>query len=68
MWSEERSDRKFTAVGDVLPQRRMAENYDGFQEIKDFIGKGDGRFFNLETTVNREGECFGSQYGLHTYP
>lgn len=58
---------KFTAVGDILPQRRMAENYDGFKAIKDFIEKGDGRFFNLETTVNREGECFGSQFSGGTY-
>jgi hypothetical protein len=28
---------KFTAVGDILCQRRMAENYEGFAEVKSFI-------------------------------
>jgi hypothetical protein len=28
---------KFTAVGDVLCQRRMAKDYDGFAEVKAFI-------------------------------
>lgn len=58
---------KFTAVGDVLCQRRMAEDYDGFTEVKDFIEKGDARFFNLETTVNEEGECYGNQFSGGTY-
>ena len=25
---------KFTAVGDILVQKRMPENYEGFEEIK----------------------------------
>lgn len=58
---------KFTAVGDILCQRRLPENYDGFNEIRDFILKGDARFFNLETTINREGECFGNQFSGGTY-
>ena len=58
---------KFTAVGDVLPQRRMPKNYDGFEEIREFISKGDARFFNLETTLNKEGECFASQFSGGTY-
>lgn len=58
---------KFTAVGDILCQRRMPENYEGFAEIRDFIMQGDARFFNLETTVNREGECYASQHSGGTY-
>ena len=58
---------KFTAVGDVLCQRRMAKDYDGFEEIKSFIEKGDAKFFNLETTVNYEDECYGNQFSGGTY-
>jgi hypothetical protein len=58
---------KFTAAGDVLCQRRMAEDYDGFREVKEFIERGDARFFNLETTLNYESECFASQFSGGTY-
>ena len=47
---------KFTAVGDTAIQRRLPKNYEGFSAVKDYIAKGDARFFNLETTVNRD--CF----------
>lgn len=59
---------KFTAVGDILVQKRLpAEGYDGFDPIKTFIEQGDARFFNLETTLNYEGECFASQFSGGTY-
>lgn len=58
---------KFTAVGDVLIQRRIPADYDGFDEIKSFIERGDARFFNLETTLNHEGECHASQFSGGTY-
>ena len=58
---------KFTAVGDILVQKRLPENYEGFEEIKNFIEQGDARFFNLETTINYEGECFASQFSGGTY-
>ena len=58
---------KFTAVGDILVQKRLPQNYDGFEEIKAFIEQGDARFFNLETTLNYEGECFASQFSGGTY-
>ena len=59
---------KFTAVGDILVQKRLpAEGYDGFDFIKAFIEEGDARFFNLETTLNHEGECFASQFSGGTY-
>lgn len=58
---------KFTAVGDILVQKRMPHNYEGFEEVRDFIMEGDARFFNLETTLNYEGECFASQFSGGTY-
>ena len=58
---------KFTAVGDVLCQRRLPEDYEGFKEIKDYIARSDARFFNLETTVNVEGECWACQHSGGTY-
>ena len=50
---------KIVAVGDYLIQRRLPSDYEGFQQIKDWIGEADAKYFNLETTVNREGECHG---------
>ena len=44
---------KFTAAGDMAIQRTLTE-YDCFQVVKDFINQGDVRFFNLETTVNKD--------------
>lgn len=58
---------KFTAVGDILIQKRISEGYEGFKELGDFIRRGDAKFFNLETTLNYEGECFGSQFSGGTY-
>ena len=58
---------KFTAAGDAIIQKRIPENYKGFKDMKEFIEQGDARFFNLETTLNREGECFGSQFSGGTY-
>ncbi len=53
---------KFTAVGDMLLQRRFPGNYEGFEDVRSYIAQGDFRFCNLETTVNKEGECFGEQF------
>ncbi|MBR5923173.1 MAG: CapA family protein [Clostridia bacterium] len=58
---------KFTAVGDALIQRRIPEGFVGIREISEYIMKGDARFFNLETTLNREGECCASQFSGGTY-
>ena len=59
---------KFTAAGDAIIQRRIQEGYLGFSELTPFINQGDARFFNLETTLNYEGECYGNQFsgGTHT--
>ena len=58
---------KFTAAGDALLQQRIPENYEGFAKVRDFIQRGDAKFFNLETTLNYEGECFASQFSGGTY-
>ena len=50
----------FTAVGDYLTQRRLPPNYEGFDEIAAWIQSGEARYFNLETTLHYEGECFGN--------
>ena len=56
-----RSKLSFTAAGDFLVQRRMPETYAGFPEVRDFIKRGDFRFFNLETVFTDE-TCFGSAF------
>ena len=58
---------KFTAAGDAIIQRRIQEDFPGFRELAPFIEEGDARFFNLETTLNKEGECHGSQFSGGTY-
>ncbi len=58
---------KFTAVGDAMIQRRIPSDFKGYGELYDFIMQGDARFFNLETTLNYEGECYGSQFSGGTY-
>ncbi len=58
---------KFTAAGDAIIQRRIQNDFAGFDELAPFIEQGDARFFNLETTLNEEGECPGSQFSGGTY-
>ncbi|MBQ6875010.1 MAG: CapA family protein [Lachnospiraceae bacterium] len=58
---------KFTAVGDMIIQKRIFEGYEGFDELAPFIKQGDARFFNLETTLNHVGEACGSQFSGGTY-
>ncbi len=58
---------KFTAAGDAIIQRRIPKDYEGFNEIKDIVSQGDIRFFNLETTLNYEGETPASQFSGGTY-
>ena len=43
---------KFTAVGDMIIQRRIQPDFEGYDELTSFIEEGDARFFNLETTLN----------------
>ncbi len=58
---------KFTAAGDMIIQKRIAPDYEGFNELSPFIKQGDARFFNLETTLNHEGETCASQFSGGTY-
>lgn len=58
---------KFTAAGDMIIQQRIPQDYEGYAELAPFICQGDGRFFNLETTLNREGEACASQFSGGTY-
>ena len=58
---------KFTAVGDMIIQRRIQSDFAGYEELTPFISQGDARFFNLETTLNYEGECNSSQLSGGTY-
>ncbi len=58
---------KFTAAGDMIIQKRIYEGYEGFSELAPFIKQGDARFFNLETTLNYEGETCASAFSGGTY-
>ena len=49
----------FAAVGDALILRRIPKTYEGFEEVRNWISEADAKYFNLETTLHREGECFG---------
>ena len=57
---------KFTAVGDMLIQRVISTEYEGFREVSDYIRKGDARFFNFESIIYREG-IWGSQFNGGSY-
>lgn len=52
---------KFTAVGDMLIQRIISTEYNGFKEVSDYIKKGDARFFNFESIIYRDG-IWGNQF------
>ena len=41
-----------TAAGDAMIFRRLPGDYPGFEALRAFLGKGDFRFLNLETTVH----------------
>lgn len=58
---------KFCAVGDVIIGRRIQTDFIGFEELAPIINQADAKFFNLETTLNYEGECYASQVSGGTY-
>ncbi len=58
---------KFTAVGDMIIGRRIPAEFEGYEELTPIIEQGDARFFNLETTLHKEGECFASETSGGTY-
>ena len=55
---------KFTAVGDTVIQRVLTE-YSGFDIVRAYINQGDVRFFNLETTVNKD--CYANYFSGGTW-
>ena len=57
---------KFTVAGDMLVQRRIPSGYEGFDEVRQHIEKGDARFFNLETTIGNR-DFFANQYNGGSY-
>ena len=52
---------KFTAVGDMLIQRVISTEYEGFRQVRDFIKRGDARFFNFESIIYKDG-IWGNQF------
>lgn len=58
---------KFAAAGDAIIQRRIQKKFEGYEELSPYISDSDASFFNLETTLNYEGECYGSQFSGGTY-
>ena len=56
-----------SAVGDAIIQRRIHNSFCGIGELAPYIKRGEARFFNLETTLNYEGECYGNQFSGGTY-
>jgi len=58
---------KFTAVGDALIQRRIPDEHEGIKGIREWMKDSSFRYFNLETTLNREGECYGFTFNGGSY-
>lgn len=52
---------KFTAAGDMLIQRVISTEYEGFETVSNYIRKGDARFFNFESIIYRDG-IWGNQF------
>ncbi len=51
----------FTAVGDMLVQRRIPYESTGFEEVSRHLTKADARYLNLETTLHN-GEYYANQF------
>lgn len=56
----------FSAAGDMLIQRLIPTDYDGFDQVRNYICKADAKFFNLETTIHK-GIHFGNQFNGGSY-
>lgn len=61
-----KSNMKFTATGDALIMKRVPKNYPGYEALTEFIGRGDARLTNLETTISN-GKLFPSAYSGGTW-
>ena len=42
----------FCAVGDMLVQRRIPKESEGFKEVSEFLSNADAKYVNLETTLH----------------
>lgn len=51
----------FTAAGDMLIQRVISTEYEGFAPLRDYIKKGDARFMNFESIIYKE-DLWGNQF------
>ena len=51
----------FAAAGDMLIQRLIPTDYEGFDKVSQHISRADASFFNLETTIHRGG-YYGNQF------
>lgn len=58
---------KIIAAGDAIIGRRIQEDFKGYDELCPYIESADAAFFNLETTLNEEGECPSAQQSGGTY-
>lgn len=58
---------KFCAAGDMIIGRRIHDDFAGYEELCPIIDQADAKFFNLETTLNYEGECYASETSGGTY-
>ena len=58
---------KIIAAGDAIIGRRVQEDFKGYDELCPYIESADAAFFNLETTLNEEGECPSAQQSGGTY-
>ena len=56
----------FTAVGDMLVQRRILHESTGFCEVRNHLCRADVRYVNLETTLHR-GEYYANQFSGGSY-
>ncbi len=54
------------AAGDMLIQRRINQQTDEFNEVKNLLNNADARFINLETTVH-DGQFFANRFSGGSY-
>lgn len=56
----------FAAAGDMVIQRLIPKDYPGAEGIRNYLGKAEVRFFNLETVLHRGGP-WGNQFNGGSY-
>ncbi len=58
---------KLIAAGDAIIGRRIQKDFKGYAELCPYIEDADVGFFNLETTLNEEGECCAAKQSGGTF-